>query len=76
MCCTLCLASPRSVRVCCSCLWVGGLVCCTRCFAEFVVSGYLHFVSCQEVGGSCPIYRIRSVLRVAYVPQGDMSRLE
>ena len=39
-----------------ACGLVGGLVCCTRCYAEFFVSCYLHFVFSQEVVVSCPIY--------------------
>ena len=67
---------PRWVRVCCNCVCVGGLVCCTRCYAEFVVSCYLHFVFCQGVGGSCPIYCTRSVPQLACVPRAGMSRSE
>jgi len=55
---------------------VGGWACCTRCYAEFVVSGYLHFVFCQGLCGSCPICCTGNVLRLAYVPRSGMSRSE
>ena len=55
---------------------MGGQVCCTHYCAEFVVSGFLLSVFCQGGGGSCPICCTGSVLRLACVLWGGMSRSE